>query len=213
MGVKCFLVTDSGRDRLTLRRYSHQSDCPVRKGAYHNANGPLIAVIDAAPFKTVEGYTDTSAIEKAYKPPLDDSRWPVKCDNCDRPFDAADPYQLFSDSIYVDAQGGEHSLRDETPGMMWDAWWMGEYSKGPDGKCLVVNCPNGHQWMIDGPASNCTMKNDTGPYGKAHRCWIRHGTPPLITVDKAGKTCAAGAGSIQAGNYHGFLRNGEFVSC
>src|SRR5258707_10267822 len=62
-------------------------------------------------------------------------------------------------------------LRDPTPGMMWDAWWSGEWAKGPDGKCLVVVCPNGSQWMIDGPASNCTMKDDQGPYGVAHRCW------------------------------------------
>jgi hypothetical protein len=54
-------------------------------------------------------------------------------------------------------------------------------------------------------ASNCTLPGD-----KKHHCWIRHGEVPNLTVDKAGVTCAAGAGSIQAGDYHGFLRNGEF---
>ena len=34
----------------------------------------------------------------------------------------------------------------------------------------------------------------------------------MVTVDKTGgKTSAAGAGSIIAGNYHGFLVNGEFT--
>lgn len=33
----------------------------------------------------------------------------------------------------------------------------------------------------------------------------------MITVDKNGTTCAAGAGSISAGPYHGFLRNGQLV--
>ena len=45
MGVKCFLVTDSGRSRLSLRRYvSGDNNCP--KGGYHNASGPIIAVIN-----------------------------------------------------------------------------------------------------------------------------------------------------------------------
>ncbi len=33
----------------------------------------------------------------------------------------------------------------------------------------------------------------------------------IPVVDKNGLTCAAGAGSIQAGDYHGFLRDGEFT--
>jgi hypothetical protein len=70
---------------------------------------------------------------------------------------------------------------------------------------LMVHTPGG-DWNIDSRASNCTLKND-----RLHRCWIRHGVPPNITVDKAGKTCAAGAGSIQAGSYHGFLRNGQLT--
>jgi hypothetical protein len=56
-------------------------------------------------------------------------------------------------------------------------------------------------------ASNCTMPNDM-----LHRCWVRHGNPPMITVDKNGPTCGAGAGSILSGNWHGFLRNGELVT-
>jgi hypothetical protein len=40
---------------------------------------------------------------------------------------------------------------------------------------------------------------------------VRHGEAPNITVDKNGVTCGAGAGSIQCGSYHGFLRNGELV--
>jgi hypothetical protein len=68
---------------------------------------------------------------------------------------------------------------------------------------LMVKTPGG-TWDIDSRASNCTRKDD-----KLHRCWRRHGEPPNITVDKAGgDTCGAGAGSIQCGDYHGFLQNG-----
>lgn len=99
------------------------------------------------------------------------------------------------------------------PGGMWDADWFHDYHGGPmlggpntDGRILVVRLPNGNDWIIDSRANNCTLPADDN-----HRCWVRHGEPPNITVDKNGLTCAAGAGSIQSGNYHGFLRNGELV--
>jgi hypothetical protein len=48
------------------------------------------------------------------------------------------------------------------------------------------------------------MRDDT-----VHRCWVRHGTVgDKLTVDKAGNTCAAGAGSIQMAAWHGFLQQG-----
>lgn len=74
-----------------------------------------------------------------------------------------------------------------------------------DGPHLWVQTPGG-VWCIDSRASNCTM-----PYDYEHRCWIRHGEPPDVTVDKAGTTCSAGAGSIQCGDYHGFLQNGSLT--
>lgn len=72
-----------------------------------------------------------------------------------------------------------------------------------EGPQLTVVCPNGSEWTIDSRASNCTLR-----YDYEHRCWVRHGEPPMVTVDKNGLTCAAGGGSIQAGDYHGFLQNG-----
>lgn len=94
------------------------------------------------------------------------------------------------------------------PGGMWDADWMHDcIGPNTDGRVLVVKLPNGNDWIIDSRASNCTLPNDDN-----HRWWVRHGEPPNITVDKlGGPTCAAGAGSILSGNYHGFLRNGELV--
>ena len=94
-------------------------------------------------------------------------------------------------------------------GAMWFAVWQ------PPQWCwdnetephLIVRCPDGangmHDWDIDSRASNCTLKND-----RLHRCWVRHGTPPMIHVDKQGVTCQAGAGSIWSGKWHGFLTNG-----
>lgn len=106
--------------------------------------------------------------------------------------------------------GEEMTLNDATPGAMFFADWYKERPEylGPDGKCLIVVLPNGHHWMVDGRASNCTRKGD-----KVHKCWCRHGEAPNITVDKVGNTCAAGAGSIAVEGYHGFLRNGYLESC
>lgn len=126
------------------------------------------------------------------------------------------------------------SLAEVPPGGMWDATWYHDSPQfcGPDGRCIVVKCPNGFDWMVDGRCSNCPEPcRDCGVayvshsaansqacrqyYPRddyAHKCWIRHGALPVITVDKnGGPTCAAGAGSIQAGDYHGHLLQGEFT--
>lgn len=75
------------------------------------------------------------------------------------------------------------------------------------GRHLWAMCPNGQTWDIDSRARNCGLPDD----GK-HRCWVRHGRPPKVHVDKEGRTCQAGAGSIVAGDYHGFLHDGAFTA-
>lgn len=84
------------------------------------------------------------------------------------------------------------------------------YADGPDGRSLMCVLPDGHVWGIDGRANNCTLPDD-----KEHRCWVRHGRPEdgTLHVDKAGLTCAAGAGSIATSKYHGFLHHGVLRDC
>lgn len=76
-----------------------------------------------------------------------------------------------------------------------------------DGWHLHVVLPNGHPWDVDGRASNCDRRDD-----RTHRCWVRDGIPPNVTAGKGGNTCSAGAGSILAGDYHGFLRSGVLTA-
>lgn len=106
--------------------------------------------------------------------------------------------------------GEQGGIQDFGPGAMWNAHWMPTSEGSVDGRYIVVRLPNGHEWAMDGPSSNCTRP------GEPHDCWCRHGDPPRLTVDKnpepGRSTCAAGAGSIQAGNFHGFLRDGILVS-
>lgn len=99
---------------------------------------------------------------------------------------------------------------------------------GQDGLYIICKTPGG-DWHIDTRAGNCNMacKNcgvaqnlhDSSGCGlfedsAAHRCWVRHGIPPNITVDKNGVSCSAGAGSINfEGKFHGFLRDGVLFDC
>ena len=96
-------------------------------------------------------------------------------------------------------------------GAMWFSYWLwkGASWDNETEPHLHVRCPNGdgtRDWDIDSRASNCKLPED-----RLHRCWIRHGEPPLITVDKNGFSCSAGAGSIALPKWHGFLRNGELA--
>ena len=141
--------------------------------------------------------------------------WPARCAHCGERLDwATTDVALASGTRMVwDTPSG-----DLEPGCLY---WEIRYSErrgqlnkhwcsagwtNCDGRHLYAVLPNRHYWDIDSRASNCTLKSDW-----EHRCWVRHGEPPLITVDKAGITCAAGAGSILAGDYHGFLQNGIFT--
>lgn len=198
--TKAFFIVPADRQRRSARCYDHSeaSDGKCPDHGYHNATA---AVDEVALIRADNGYIESG------KPDLpNDAPWPTHC-SCGYVFKETDR-QTFTEAIYRRADTGEEmTLRDAPPGAMWDATWMSDWTKGSDGRCLVAKCPNGREWMIDGRASNCTMPQDN-----EHKCWVRHGEPPNITVDKNGRTCAAGAGSILSGDYHGFLRNGIFTA-
>jgi len=201
--VPCFLITKTDRVRRKLRRYFSAPDwkqqiCPIH-GSMHNAS----AIVDVVPD------TDQASGDSW---PHDDPRWPKVCDCGQYNFTEQDHWQLFIEHLFRRDTGEEHTLREAPPGAMWYADWMiegvdqskhGNLYRGPDGHCLMVRCPDGHDWCVDSRCSNCTLPNDN-----IHKCWVRHGTPPNITVDKNGVTCAAGAGSILTPKWHGFLTSG-----
>lgn len=92
------------------------------------------------------------------------------------------------------------------PGAMF---WISGRSCEHDPTCerhLCVSTPGGAYWDIDGRSSNCAA-----PHDRQHRCWVRTGEPPDVTVGKNGLTCGAGTGSIDDGEYHGYLVDGVFT--
>lgn len=199
--IKCFMLEPTEKVAVSLRRYSKDSNkgtCPIG-GYYHNAQNH----IEDEPVERDEnGYIDNGLKPV---PNHSDSRWPNQC-ACGYVFQESDEWQRFTDEIYRRADTGEEVyLRDAPPGAMWYAWWADQFQVPQGEHNLAVKTPGG-EWQIDSQSSNCTMPDDRRQ--ERHHCWIRHGEPPNITVDKNGVTCSAGAGSIQANHWHGFLRNG-----
>jgi hypothetical protein len=219
----CFLLDPTDMMQVNLRRYKSLSprSCSGPWGQ-HDAQH-LLGNEKIGPAMSLYA-TENGPIE------LSDSRWPVKCDYCDYRFKDDDHKKYFTKPLYRHAATGElMTLQDAPIGAMWFADEFNQYyenRKGADGRTLIVRTPGG-DWCIDDRASNCDSpcKNCGVPYilhqkgqgcgcyqdsKPGHKCWVRHGDAPHITVDKNGLTCGAGAGSYQSldNRWHGFLKSG-----
>ncbi len=192
--IKCFMINPTNRYNIMYRRYKSGSKCTNRQGIHNYSE--LIETITAS-----ECPVSTSI-------PVNPTR-KNQC-SCGYKFIQADMCQKFVSQIWVDAQGNEYELTGDSElpvGAMYYGNWMNGIFPGPDGNSLFVMTPGG-VWNIDAPASNCGKPKD-----RVHRCWCRHGLPPVVTVDKRGNTCNAGAGSIGKPGYHGFLQGGYLTRC
>ena len=212
MGVKCFFLEETDVCEVSLRRFSLWQPsklCPVTKKC-----------CDASTVIARESFTKEERKKRMLSAreivSHSDPRWPVKC-VCGYVFDKQDNtddvWQVNDTFLFRRRDCGELLRLDQAPpgAMRYVDWMLTENSnewRGPDGHSLMVRCPDGTDWCIDSRANNCDMKDD-----HTHKCWIRHGDPPRVTVDKNGVTCGAGSGSIltHSSKYHGFLRNGEFT--
>lgn len=200
----CFLVEETEREFVWLRRYRNSSSATC-SGNYGYCNAmAYFAMWDAR--LDAEGRRHPQPMVDHKNP-----RWPKTCEYCGYEFTADDQWQMFGDTIMRANDGREWPMRMLPTGAMWYPSWMQDpersiHSPGPDGKVLQVICPDGTPWVIDSRANNCDRKDDD-----EHKCWVRHGVPPNVSVGKDGNTCGAGAGSILTHNYHGYLRNGSFV--
>lgn len=218
MPYPCFLLEPVGRIRVWARRYSNGTPncCPNSPGEYsYHQNMNLIGDFDRPFTGQSEDWLD---FLETIRPPASDPLWPTTC-TCGAVFEDSRIQrggQMFANRLFKRSDTGELTTLQEAPaGALWYAWWYnhepadGLYGWDWDnmtGPPLICRCPGGHDWNIDGRASNCDKKED-----RLHRCWVRHGAPPNLHVDKNGLTCGAGAGSILAGKYHGFLHNGELT--
>jgi hypothetical protein len=217
MGVETFMLERTDKVFVYLRRY-HSNSVEVHKCPGSGPYGYHQALIKVGEEKAVyesrdyNGYSRSVRVDDSYldkykaEYPHGHPKWPAKCEDCFYRFSDLDEWQYFTELMWKLPNGELTTIKSPPEGAMYFAWWEAGNPNYPDTGPLYAICPGGHPWNIDGRASNCTMPNDN-----EHKCWIRHGEPPKITVDKNGNTCQAGAGSIQAGDYHGFLQNGMFT--
>lgn len=196
MPHKAFWCVPTGEYEYHYSRTGRgDGDCPSSPRGCHRGE------------RTLARFSSAADMPKTW-PADDDPVWPVACEHCGAAFNEANSRRSSgSRTIMKRADTGEE-MPDKLPvGAVFENDWVADipsYRRGPDGRVLIVVTPGGH-WEIDSRASNCTMPTDN-----EHRCWVRHGRPEdgSLHVDKNGHTCAAGAGSIICGNYHGFLHNG-----
>ena len=211
--TQTFWLEPTDQVAVGLRRYARTEGAGwTCADGYHNAF-VFTGTDDAAWRDTEHG----RVLAHRLATPRDDPRWPATC-GCGSVFTGDDSWQDWQELLYRRTDTGEivTTRRSDNvpggptpapPGAMWNASWLPDTPawRGPDGLALYVRLPDGHDWHVDGEATNCTRKGD-----RTHKCWVRHGDPRQanVTADKNGETCAAGAGSIQSGGYHGFLVNG-----
>lgn len=194
--VDCFLLEDADAVTVRLRRYHHVdgSGWTCAEG-YHNVSSEPIARIE---HPSREEATSGDLHDHS------DPAWPIVC-TCGYTFVDADNWQRSTRHLYrrADDHTVEYDEQTMPAGAIRWADWMPTMS-GIGG--WIVRLPDLSDWTPDRRASNCTMPDDD-----VHRCWVIHGEAPMLHVDKDGVSCAAGAGSIQTGKWHGFLRHGQLV--
>lgn len=180
MKIECFLIKPTGRMLLLLRRYCSANCQEHGPNGYHNAMVPWG--------------------EAAWNPQAPDQPdhgldlWPAAC-TCGYLFRETDNWQVFTERLYYRADSSPDvttTLRAAPVGAMWDADWLHDFRKGPDGLSLHVRLPDGGDWFIDGPSA----QNGPG--------WARTGTAPVLTVTPS---CQ----HITGGMWHGWLRDGHLV--
>lgn len=219
-GTACFLLEDTGRQNHYLRRYAQVDGGCTGAANYHSAKIFTRLLAEGEQPRTLH----------------EDPRWPSACERCAYVFTEDDRRQDLTQTVYRRTDTGEELELSAAPvGAMWFAGWMEKHPSqcGPDGRYLVVRTPGG-DWTVDSRCSNCDsacehcgvpylLHQEGGKHGynpaackqykdaRPHKCWVRHGEAPNVTVDKAGVTCGAGGGSIMAGSYHGFLQNGRLT--
>jgi hypothetical protein len=177
MPFKVFWTEPAGFVNLHLRRYTSSGDahkCVTNYG--HDAE------TFAGKFETRYGdqkaeWRENVRYRASWKPEefANDGRWPAQCQNgtCQYKFADADTWQVQQHEVYKDpVTGMEYTLNSKTPGMMWDAWWMGPDYSHSDNISLAVILPNGNTWMVDSRASNCDS-----PCSKCGKAYNQHINP------------------------------------
>jgi hypothetical protein len=191
VGTPCYLIEATGRGKLSLRRFGYgQSSgaqrrhaCPEKEpweSGYRPGCDASTGYLEEIAYEPNEDGCWPALAEPSHR----DRRWPSVCESCGQPFRHHEVWQANGEPIYrVTAVvagaalevGDEVPLRDAPAGAMWIAKWLPEWSRGFDGRGLIVRLPDGHDWRVDGEATNCTRKGDRALLAPRWRTALRHG--------------------------------------
>lgn len=193
--IKCFFLEPAPWAEESFRRFtwSNETKCPGPAG-YHTVS---VVVSPKVPWDKEHNGEGNLAEKELRKDP----RWPEKC-VCGYVFTPEDQWQHNFDRLYTRSDNSELvTLRSAPVGAMWDAHWMSDRYKGPDGLHLIVKTPGG-DWPVDGPSSGG---------GK----WTREGKVPNITAKPSilFPPTTTTDGRVLEKGYHGFLTNGFLEEC
>lgn len=133
--------------RRSLRRYGADA-CASGALGYHDASVVVDAEIPEDPHGIVT-YAVPPGSDRS------DPRWPARCP-CGRAFRLVDQWQIRVERLFKAPDGVMHALRDPEvpPGAMWDAGWLPDECRGPDGRAWCVRFPGGGDWVVFGPAAD-----------------------------------------------------------
>lgn len=184
--VELFLVEPTGSGVLSLRRY-RASDVPCP--GPHGYCSESVDIAEVQILKNADGtYPALSPENVEYADP----RWPRACSACGYEFGPDDPRQCNQTEFYANADGTVRTaLRDLPAGAVYDAAWLPDLYRAPDGHAWAVQLPDGLPWYLFGPASN-------GGAG-----WTVTGDAPRFTANP----------SILTPDYHGWLNDGRLTPC
>lgn len=196
--IRCFWLEPTDQIELSLRRYrgSDFAKCATSGWGYHNVDQIVerLSTVQLA----ARGWpmSEGRPVHIGDAVPRSDPHWPRAC-SCGYQFVDDDEWQCNPDTLYRRSDNGELVTLARAPvGAMWNAEWMGESWKGPDGIHLCVRTPGG-EWSVDGPSyQGGKIQNERG--------WTRTGTIPDVTANPS---------ILIPGKYHGFLRAGWLEEC
>jgi hypothetical protein len=199
--IRCFWLEPTDLVELSLRRYrgSDLDPCATSGFGYHNADAIVerasIAQLAARGWPVGEEGRPVHTADNDVIPHAD-PRWPRSC-SCGYRFADDDHWQCNPDVLFKRGDTGELvTLAGAPAGAMWNAEWMGDGCKGPDGIALCVRTPGG-EWLVDGPSyQDSKIQHERG--------WTRSGAIPDITANPS---------ILIPGKYHGFLRGGWLEEC
>lgn len=198
--TKCFWAQPSGQKLVTLVTIANFDTCPGSE-EYHRAEA-TVAMLSASERAEREKYwADNQHPE-----------WPTHCDTCRTLIEPEDRIHSIAECLLFERMdtGEFKRLHEFGAGTIFPtpSEWLNlglEWDNLPNRPAYGIKTPGGI-WYPDKRAKNCTLPDD-----REHRCWVIHGEPPNLTINKLGHTCEAGNGSVLLGSWHGSVSDGYLV--